>query len=64
MAKKKKENQETKAPTLLDDLHTAIEGLCSRFWEAEEDIRGTVGFEVAEVYTLSRIIKREGKENG
>jgi hypothetical protein len=43
----------------LDELLDSIEELYSRYWEREDDITKSIGFEIGEVYTLARIIKKE-----
>lgn len=43
----------------LDELLESIDELYSRYWEREDEDVKSIGFELGEVYTLSRILKKE-----
>lgn len=56
---KKKQQKNT-----LDELVDAIEELYSRYWEREDSSgAASIGFEVGEVYTLARILKKETEKD-
>ena len=48
-----------KNKSTLNELLESIDELYSRYWEREDEDVKSIGFEIGEVYTLSRILKKE-----